>query len=266
MLPGMSPPPTRTPGDGASDGGGEGDDPIERLRLRGFHIAADALAQQREQRASSDAPAERSHQTAMDPLHYSPLKIIDVVLRDDDDNRHPEEEIEGREGGLWDHAVTDDNGELDEKKEAVRQDSYAAPWDSSGASAAIDAAAVEPRLRLYGRMIGDDFHAERVCTRMLTPGEESPSPSATCPAAWAAPPPAAAPDDASSAGHTYDDIIKSPPLHLRCVISPLSSLPLVLRCTAASLPRFCRRRAAGLRRVQAVLCTCSSRGCHHSDA
>jgi hypothetical protein len=110
----------------ATKEGGEGDEPIERLRLRGFHIAADALAQQREQRASSDAPAERSHQTAMDALHYSPLVTIDGVIHDDDDNRHPEEEIEGRDGRLWDYAVTDDDSELDDKEEETAPDDASA--------------------------------------------------------------------------------------------------------------------------------------------
>ena len=48
-----------------------------------------------------------------------------------------------------------------------------------------------------GAVIGVDFHAER---SVYT-------------------------DDASAAGRTYDDITKSPPRHLRCVVSPLSSLP-----------------------------------------
>ena len=48
-----------------------------------------------------------------------------------------------------------------------------------------------------GAVIGIDFHAER---SVYT-------------------------DDASAAGRTYDDITKSPPRHLRCVVSPLSSLP-----------------------------------------
>ena len=47
-----------------------------------------------------------------------------------------------------------------------------------------------------GAVIGVDFHAER---SVYT-------------------------DDASAAGRTYDDIINSPPRHLRCVVSPLSSL------------------------------------------
>ena len=45
-------------------------------------------------------------------------------------------------------------------------------------------------------------------------------------------------EDASAPGRTYDDINKSPPPHLRCVGSPLSSLPTVLRCIASSRPWF----------------------------
>ena len=67
-------------------------------------------------------------------------RAIDIVVHDNDDNRHPEvmeiegrdgglwdyavveKEIEGRDGGLWDYAVSDDDVELDdEKKEAVRR-------------------------------------------------------------------------------------------------------------------------------------------------
>ena len=78
----------------------------------------------------------------------------------------------------------------------------AAPWDSGEASAAAAAAAVGLRQQLQW-MIGD-----------------------------------AAPADASATGQTYNDITKSPPPYLRCVFSPLSSLPPVLRCTASSLPHF----------------------------
>ena len=54
-----------------------------------------------------------------------------------------------------------------------------------------------------------EFHAERsVNIDVLTCREESP------------PPP---PDDASTTGRTYDDMTKSPPPHLRCVVSSLSS-------------------------------------------
>ena len=115
-----------------------------------------------------DAPAEPDARWPSDAASLlgagnSHLKTIDVVVHADDDNRHPEEEIEGRDGGLWDYAVTDDDGELDDKEEE------------------------------------------------------------------------AASDDASVIGRTYDDITKSPPPHLRCVVSPLSCLPPILRCTAASL-------------------------------
>ena len=77
------------------------------------------------------------------------------------------------------------------------------------AAAAAAAVGLLPHLR---RMIRDDFHTERsVYTSVLTSREESPLPPA--------------PDDASATGRTYDDITKSPPPHLRCVVSPLSSLP-----------------------------------------
>ena len=52
----------------------------------------------------------------------SPLKTIAVVVHDDANNRHPEEEIEGRDGGLWDYAATDDDGELDDKEEEAASD------------------------------------------------------------------------------------------------------------------------------------------------
>ena len=42
------------------------------------------------------------------------------------DNRHPEEEIEGRDGGPWDYAVTDDDSELDDKEEETAPDDASA--------------------------------------------------------------------------------------------------------------------------------------------
>ena len=135
---------------------------------------------------------------------------------------------DGRDGGLWDLEC---NGELDDEEEkAVRQDSFVAPWDSGGGAsvaAATAAIGLRPQIRW---MIGDDFQAKRSgYTGVLTCREEPPSLPA-------------APDDASTTGCTYDDITKSPPSHLRCVVSPFSSLSPVLRCTAASLPNLCRRR------------------------
>ena len=73
---------------------------------------------------------------------------------------------------------------------------------------------------------------EDSCVLMLMRREEPPWPPA--------------PDDTNATGPTYattyDDITKSPPPHLWCVVSPLSSLPPVLRCTATSPRVFCRRR------------------------
>ena len=45
-------------------------------------------------------------------IDSSPLR---ATFHKDDDNRRPEEEIEGRDGGLWDCADDDDDGELDDK-------------------------------------------------------------------------------------------------------------------------------------------------------
>ena len=141
--------------------------------------------------APVEAPAGPAPPPTPGMADYSPLRAIDVVVQDDDDNRHPEEEIEGRDGGLWDYNGTDDDGELDDKEEeAVRQDSYVAPT-----------------------------------------------------------------------GNTYDDITSSPPPHFRCVISPLSSLPPVLRCTATSPPHFFIADVPGFRRAQAVLFARLSLGC-----
>ena len=150
----------------------------------------------------------------------SPPRAIDVVVNDDDDNRHPEEEIEGRDGGLWDYNATVSDEDIMD--------------DASGeASAATAAAGDGLRLQLR-RMIGNnitlkhqpsvkiDVYFDEEHTGVLTPREESPSPPA--------------PDDASATGCTYDDITKSPPPHLRCVISLIPSLSPVLRCTAASPP------------------------------
>ena len=63
-----------------------------------------------------------------------------------------------------------------------------------------------------------------VHTGVSTRREESPSPPAS--------------DDASTTGRTCYDVTKLPPPHLRYVVSPLSSLPPVLRRTAASIPCF----------------------------
>ena len=104
-------------------------------------------------------------------------------------------------GGLWD---TDNDDSL--------------AWTDSPCSCKIDEE--EEAMR---RTISDDFHAERSgCTNGLKCREESPSPPA--------------PDDARATGRTYDDITKSPPAHLRCVVSPLSSLSPVLhhRCVTAA--------------------------------
>ena len=161
----------------------------------------------------------------------TPLRITVGVFHTNDDNQNAQEEIEGRDGGLWDYTTADDDGELDEEEKAV-MDSCVAPCDSGEASAAAAAAAAAaavgllPQLR---RMIGDNFHAERnVCTSALTRREELPLPPA--------------PDDASATGRTYDDITKSPPPHLRCVVSPFFSLSPALLCIAVLLPRFFRRR------------------------
>ena len=84
-----------------------------------------------------------------------------------------------RDGVSWDDAVADDDGVLDIElvvEEAVRQDSFVAPWHSGRASTAAATAAAGLRPAL---------------------------------------------DDASATGRTYDDITKSPPPHLRCVVSPL---------------------------------------------
>ena len=128
-------------------------------------------------------------------------------------------DYDDRDGGVWDLDCDDDLD--DEEEKAVRQDSSVAPWDSGGGASGATATATVGVQRIGS----GDFHAKRSgCTDVLTSREESPSPPA--------------PDDASATGRTYDDITKSPPPHLRCVVSPLSSLPPVLRCTAASLPHL----------------------------
>ena len=121
--------------------------------------------------APVEPPAGPTRPPALGMADNSPLRAIDIVVHDDDDNRHPVVELEGRDGGLWDYNVTDDDGESDDKEEeAVRQDSYVAPT-----------------------------------------------------------------------GNTYDDIIKSPPRHLRCVVSvvwwPCSSRGCrsVIRCSMSEI-------------------------------
>ena len=134
--------------------------------------------------------------------------------------------VDGWPGG---DGIADDDGELDIKldvEEAVQQDSFVAPREYGGASAAPAAAAVGLRPQFRPPMIGDEFHAERsVDTDVSTHREEPSSPPS--------------PDGASTIGRSYDDITKTPPPYLRCVVSSLSSQSPILRCTAASLPRFC---------------------------
>ena len=193
--------------------------------VSGVRIEKPAAAAAPTEAAPMESPSESAPPPSpgMTDIVISPLRAIDVVFHANDDNRHPEAEIEGRDGGLWDYNVADNDGERGDEEEAVRQDSCVAPCDSGGASAAAAIAAVGLQLLIQGRMIDDEFHAERsVYTSVLAHREESPSPPA--------------PDDASATGCTYDDITKSAPPHLRCVVSPLSSLSSVLRCTAAPPP------------------------------
>ena len=106
---------------------------------------------------------------------------------------------------------------------------------------------------------GDGYEAETTCWGGITGGAVATTEDVLTRRGEPASPPA--PDDASPTGRTYDDITKTPPPHLRCVVSPLSSPSPVLRCTVASLPRF----LSGLRRVQAVLFARLSLGCFVLD-
>ena len=90
------------------------------------------------------------------------LRAIDVVIHDDD-NRHPEEEIEGHDGGLWDYAVADDDGGLDDNE--VDNDDGGL-WDSVGGASAAEAAAAV-RLRLQLRRMS----SRRRQNRANSPGE-----------------------------------------------------------------------------------------------
>ena len=128
------------------------------------------------------AVPEETPEPAAAPKPAPPPTSTAVVFHGDDDN-----------GGPWDYAVADDEGELGAKEEAVRQ-------DSGGISAAAAAAAGGIGLQL----------SQLLCTGVSTCQEEPPSPPAL--------------DNASATGRTYGDIIKSPPPHLWCVVSPLSSL------------------------------------------
>ena len=153
--------------------------------------------------AAAEAHAAAEPAPAM--ADNSPLRATDVVFHDDDDNRHPEEEIKERNDGMWD---SDDDGVLDEEEECM------ACEQSAAAAAAAFGLRPQPR-----RVIDDDCDAE-LCTGVMRSREEPSSPPA--------------PDYAIATGRTYDDITVSPPPYLRCVASPLSTLPPVLQCTAAS--------------------------------
>ena len=181
-----------------------------------------------------------------------PLRAIELVIQTTEvviqdvinDNRHPEEEIEGRDGTMRDYTVAGNNGELDDEEvKAVRQDSCAArrAWVeySSRRGAFIDVRARkastdvtndydpdsdgkiggECHTECFGTdpdsdgKIGGECHTECYGTDVWIYGEESPSSPAS--------------DDASATGRTYDDVTKLPPPHLRYAIP-------VLRRTACS--------------------------------
>ena len=76
--------------------------------------------------APVEAPAGPAPPPAPGMADTSPLRAIDVVVHDDDDNRHPEKGIEGRDGGLWDYDVADDDSELDDKEEETAPDDASA--------------------------------------------------------------------------------------------------------------------------------------------
>ena len=78
--------------------------------------------------APAEAPAEPGSPLAPAMADHSSRQAIDIVIYDDDDNRHPEEEIEGRDGGLWDYAVANDDGELDDDKKGCRLDRDVKIW------------------------------------------------------------------------------------------------------------------------------------------
>ena len=162
-----------------------------------------------------------------------PLRAIEVVIQTTEvviqdvinDNRHPEEEIEGRDGTMRDYTVAGNNGELDDEEvKAVRQDSCAArrAWVeySSRRGAFIDVRARKASTDVTNDYdpdsdgkIGGECHTECYGTDVWIYGEESPSSPAS--------------DDASATGRTYDDVTKLPPPHLRYAIP-------VLRRTACS--------------------------------
>ena len=114
--------------------------------VSGVRVQYPAAAAAPAEAAPAEVPAEPAPPPAPAMTGNSPLRAIDVVFHDDDDNRHPEEEIEGRDGGMWDYAVADDDSELDdEEEEAMRQNSCVAPFVDVGetaSSAVLDTAAV----------------------------------------------------------------------------------------------------------------------------
>ena len=161
----------------------------------------------------------------------SPLQAVDVVFLDDAISRLPDEEIEGRCGEIWDYTVADDDSELD--------DLSACQHARLAAALCTEVVTDHPsELQSNG---GDCF----ACASSAAVLFESSSPPA--------------PDDASVTARTYDDITKSPPPHLRCVVSPRSSLLPILRCTTASQPFF--SSPTSQKRVQAVLCVRLPLGC-----
>ena len=80
--------------------------------------------------------AEPAPPSAPAMANNKPSRVIDVVLHNDDDNRHPGEEIEGRDGGLWDYNVShEDMGWSDDASATgVSDDDMTAPDDDASAT------------------------------------------------------------------------------------------------------------------------------------
>ena len=261
--------------------------PRERVRITGVGVRAGSVIIEASvtvdggvQTAAAFASSLTDPANSLVDGRFGPCAVSGVRVEEpaDDDNRHPEVDIEGRIGGLWDAN--------DEEEEAVRKDSWVAAWDSGGASAAAAAATVGLQLQHHGRMISvqrklqlmqktnieivldnedDNRHLEEeIDDHELDEDEEDEEavPQGACVLMLMCqeqeePPWPAGPDDASRTGLTYDDFTKAPPPHLRCVVSPVSSVPPVF---GSSRPWFLSP-TSGLRQVQAALFARRSPGC-----
>ena len=231
--------------DGAADAGpvylaDEGDDgelePAEEAVRQDSGGASTAEAESADDVYDSDSDAIYASESDPNGIIGDDFHAKYSIFTDDDDTNVAAEAREAAAALAAAAAIAGRDAANTAAREAVAELEVCARERRDAAAAAAVAAAAAAAARDEAAAATGKFHAEcSVDTGVLTRREEPLSLPAL--------------DETSVTGCTYGDIIKSPPPHLRCVVFlPLFSLPPVLRCTAASLPRFIAD-VPGLRRV-----------------